>query len=271
MNTRFLQDNYLSPPNTISNLFSLDFINALNNLSDTQDPSSLFDPFNHLSILDITYLYALVYGELEHQPHERGIQSDEIGNILRNVNDKQVESFITELIQNAQDIQNDDKLLKMAFEYTQDNELHFSHNSVHFSPSEQLEAACRIGNSTKTVNLHTIGRFGLGLKYWRMFFLKNSIASREGHIQHSLVEENHSRGDEFIPFVEKSQLEKDAKRTTKFTFSKPNEELLNQFESISSLFSERLSLSLSLLIQPNQNGVLIAFKQHEEGGGVEST
>ena len=157
------------PTEYISNLFSPDFINSINNLSDNQDPATLFDEFNHLSRLDITYLYALVYGKLEHQPHERGIQSDEIGNILRNVNDKQVESFITELIQNAQDIQNDDKLLKMAFEYTQDNELHFSHNSVHFSPSE-LRAACRIGNSTKTVNLHTIGRFGLGLKYWRMFF-----------------------------------------------------------------------------------------------------
>ena len=254
----------LSQPNEeISNLLTLDFVNALNNLPDTHDPTTLFDSFKHLSPLDITYLYALAYGEFDHRAHMRLNQREKISGLLSTVQDTRVESFITELIQNAQDVSNDNELLQIAFEFNDRQELNFSHNGPHFSP-KQLEAACTVGSTTKSLNLHTIGRFGLGLKYWRQFFSRIQISSRNQHIQHSLVEEHHKPGDTFVPFVQRTVLEQDAAQTTKFTFSKPEETFIQQFESITSLFSDRLSQSLSLLTQPREEGILIAFRQHHE-------
>ena len=251
------------PSEEITSLLSLDFVNALNELPDTQDPATLFEAFSHLSALDIAYLYALAYGEFDHRAQARLNQRQKISGLLATVQDPRVESFITELIQNAQDVSNDDEVLKIAFEFTDKKELNFSHNGPHFTP-KQLEAACTVGRTTKSLNLHTIGRFGLGLKYWRQFFSRIQISSRNQKIQHSLVEEHHKPGDTFVPFIQRAVLEQDAGQTTKFTFSKPSEKFSDQFDSIHSLFSKRLSKSLSLLTQPRERGILIAFKQHQE-------
>ena len=79
---------------------------------------------------------------------------------LGEVADKNLQSLVVELVQNAIDIEADE--LHVSFE--KEDELYFTHNGGEWE-AEQLRA---IDNffSTKKGDIRSIGQFGVGLKYW---------------------------------------------------------------------------------------------------------
>ena len=138
-------------------------------------------------------------------------------NGLNNVTDKTIDSWITELLQNAQDVSATRILMEIN-----DGEIIFSHNGKHFSELELRQLSWWCG-TTKSANLRSIGKFGIGFKFWRTFATEVTIESFSEDYIYSITE-----------FVTKEKpallkiftTEKQGELTTRFKF-KLNEEWSN--------------------------------------------
>ena len=92
------------------------------------------------------------------------------GDLAEDENDP-LESWITELIQNAVDL----KATEINLNIGQDD-LVFYHNGRsggHLFNNNQLSSVFNIANSTKSGDFSKIGKFGIGFKYWWRHFERN--------------------------------------------------------------------------------------------------
>lgn len=96
---------------------------------------------------------------------------------LEEVDDKNLQSLVVELVQNAIDID----ATELHVSFVGDDQLTFTHNGGEWTP-EQLRAVDAFF-STKRGDIRSIGQFGIGLKYWFHHF-------KEFHL--SYIDETHT-------------------------------------------------------------------------------
>ena len=98
----------------------------------------------------------------------------------------EIDAWITELIQNAQD----QNAKQIALELTNVDgveKITFSHDGTDFTPKE-LSALMEMYTSTKIVDLSTVGRFGIGFKYWMLFFNQIEVQSTHDSVKYTLTD-----------------------------------------------------------------------------------
>ena len=99
----------------------------------------------------------------------------------------EIDSWITELIQNSQDQKAKNIRLKLTNDNDEQVMVIFTHDGTQFKPDE-LMSIMKMYSSTKTVDLSTVGRFGIGFKYWMLFFNKLEVKSTDTSGEYKLLD-----------------------------------------------------------------------------------
>jgi len=170
---------------------------------------------------------------------------------LRLVADNRLGSWITELVQNAQDQDAENIQLTLSEPENEEGELcvSFSHDGSIFSRNE-LSALLKPFGTTKAANPFTIGRFGIGFKYWNRFFRTLVIRTESNNTRLDL--QVTPSDPHFSPrmTVEESEVPRDL---TEFQFGgspiELNEDLIGSVE-ISDFLEYRIPQSMPLLVRP---------------------
>ena len=200
---------------------------------------------------------------------------------LDDIQDNEIGNWIAELIQNARDIHATEIEI-----FISDDELRFIHNGRKFKTAE-IVALMNINRTTKKGDLATIGRFGIGFKYWFLHFHNIDIVAWSDETKHTISFTESFESKKSIYKYEKSSNYVDGDRT-EFRFSKSkNEEKWNDFyntdedsvilgerieESIPVIQTKGSNLSISLKIENPNNpyqsnySCTIEEKLHEEPG-----
>ena len=200
---------------------------------------------------------------------------------LDDIKDNEIGNWIAELIQNARDIHATEIEI-----FISDDELRFIHNGRKFNTAE-IVALMNINRTTKKGDLATIGRFGIGFKYWFLHFHNIDIMAWSDKTKHTISFTESFESKKSIYKYEKSSNYVDEDRT-EFRFSKSkNEEKWNDFyntdgdsvilgerieESIPVIQTKGSNLSISLKIENPNNpyqsnySCTIEEKLHEEPG-----
>ena len=111
------------------------------------------------------------------------------------------------MIQNAHDV--DAKSITIDIEK---DKLTFSHDGRGFTPKE-LVSLLGMSLTTKSGDVSTIGKFGIGFKYWYLHFKELSIHYCEDGVRHTLRVARILPGESFYLFSEE-----DSERITQFEF-----------------------------------------------------
>jgi len=102
-------------------------------------------------------------------------------NRLTNAHDNNHRNWISEMIQNAKDVNATTIDIKLT-----NSSLVFGHDGDEFRPDE-LAALLNISMTTKSGDITTIGKFGIGFKYWHKHFRRISVVSWFGGVRHTLT------------------------------------------------------------------------------------
>jgi hypothetical protein len=221
----------------------------LNNLRDVVF-EVLVEEYPHLSDIERTYVYGMTLG-CHTAPAHREAAWDLMESALRLVADNRLGSWITELVQNAQDQDAENIQLTLSEPENEEGELcvSFSHDGSIFSRNE-LSALLKPFGTTKAANPFTIGRFGIGFKYWNRFFRTLVIRTESNNTRLDL--QVTPSDPHFSPrmTVEESEVSGDL---TEFQFGgspiELNEDLIGSVE-ISDFLEYRIPQSMPLLVRP---------------------
>jgi hypothetical protein len=164
---------------------------------------------------------------------------------LKHLKDERMDSWMSELIQNAQDVEAN--RLSVTVE---ENSLTFSHNGSKFKLKE-LHALFLSNVSTKATDIRTIGRFGIGFKYWLKFYTFLEVKSYDSD-GYSYSIKISGKGD-FEPRFKKIKHDKSLTNpndsVTEFIFS---DKIKNKTKS-ENIVSNRVIRSLPLLHKSTQD------------------
>ena len=138
--------------------------------------------------LEFSFVFGLMFGIKEFEIGYRAFKYQELMNALTfNQQSHEIDSWITELIQNSQD----QKAKNIGLKLTKDNDeqvmVTFTHDGTQFKPLE-LMVHMKMYSSTKTVDLSTVGRFGIGFKYWMLFFNQLEVKSTDTSREYKLLD-----------------------------------------------------------------------------------
>ena len=202
-----------------------------------------------LTAAQVSMFYALVAGRLPGNQQENtnwGITTLDGISLL---DDARVDSWVTELIQNSQDCNATHLVLQINEEG-----ISFAHDGNQIKPKE-LSSLLTMYGTTKKLDIRSIGKFGVGFKYWLQFFKQCEIQIRDGLERHKLIidfsepEENDPNGKlpRYIP--EHTNIISD--KTTVFQFRLPSQG--NADFQNADYISKRVSKSLALLVEVGDN------------------
>lgn len=210
----------------------------------------LLENFPKMTDIERTYVYGMSLGcPLERAWRQQHWKMTE--RALRFVADNKLGSWIAELVQNAQD-QDASKLTVVLGDSDDDSEdllVSFSHDGRIFSGRELLALLTPFG-TTKDANPFTIGRFGIGFKYWNRFF--SSLVVRTKTNRRSFELHVSPSDPDFLPEMKAEETDFDGV-LTEFEFGgKPiglNEELIGDVE-VEDFLGPRIRQSMPLLVKP---------------------
>ena len=221
----------------------------------------LLENYPKMTDIERTYVYGMSLGcELERARRQQHWRMTE--RALRFVADNKLGSWIAELVQNAQD-QDASELNVVLGDSDDDSEvllLSFSHDGRIFSGRELLALLTPFG-TTKDANPFTIGRFGIGFKYWNRFF--SSLVVRTKTNRRSFELHVSPSDPDFLPEMKAEETDFDGV-LTEFEFGgKPirlNEELIGDVE-VEDFLGPRIRQSMPLLVKPLTSG--FSFSIHD--------
>lgn len=197
-----------------------------------------------LTAAQVSMFYALVAGRLPQNQQENSDWRRETLNGISLLDDARVDSWVTELIQNSQDCNATDLVLQIN-----DEGISFAHDGNQIKPKE-LSSLLRIYGTTKKLDISSIGKFGVGFKYWLQFFQQCEIQIRDGLEKHKLIidfsepEENDPNGK--LPRYIPEHTNTISDKTTVFQFRQPSHG--NADYQNADYISQRVSKSLALLV-----------------------
>ena len=176
--------------------------------------------------------------------NRRAKDIDSILTAIKHINDDEIDSWITELLQNAQDVNASQITLQVL-----DHALKFTHNGQTFDEL-QLRSLFAASHSTKTADIQSIGRFGIGFKYWVNFYAYLEVKMYDFNgIGYSIKvagkdpENTDHSNERFVPILRRFQHDKNLREendsVTEFLFTGP----LKDFES-TELVNKRVLRSL---------------------------
>ena len=198
----------------------------------------------------------------------RGKEIDTILTAIKHINDDEIDSWITELLQNAQDVKASQITLQVL-----DDKLTFTHNGQTFDEL-QLRSLFAASHSTKTADIQSIGRFGIGFKYWVNFYAYLEVTMYDSNgIAYSIKvagkdPENPGHPNErFVPILRRFQHDKNLRdendSVTEFLFTGPlkdiqSTELVNKrvLRSLPNLYVDERDFKLIL----STNGPEVEYK-----------
>jgi len=202
-----------------------------------------------LTAAQVSMFYALVAGRLPGNQQENSNWRITTLHGISQLDDARVDSWVTELIQNSQDCNATHLVLQINEEG-----ISFAHDGNQIKPKE-LSSLLTMYGTTKKLDIRSIGKFGVGFKYWLQFFNQCEIQIRDGLERHKLIidfsepEENDPNGKlpRYIP--EHTNISSD--KTTVFQFRLPSQG--NADFQRADYISQRVSKSLALLIEVGDN------------------
>jgi hypothetical protein len=165
---------------------------------------------------------------------------------LRDEKDEKIQNWIAELIQNASDA----KATEIKIIVSED-ELRFLHNGDEFK-TDELIALTQVNVSTKNADLSTIGKFGIGFKYWWWHFEEIQVSVRSENFIHKLSYKHNFRYNESIY----EYGEGDGSRFTEFKFKTPkNGDSYAEFfnSTTDQILGGRISESIPILQRDERN------------------
>jgi hypothetical protein len=202
-----------------------------------------------LTNAQVSMYYALVAGRLPQNQQENSNWRDETTAGIVLMDDARVDSWVTELIQNSQDC----NATRLALKIDEEG-LSFAHDGDQIKPKE-LSSLLRMYATTKKLDVRSIGKFGVGFKYWLQFFKQCEIQIRDGLEKHKLIidfsdpEENDPNGK--LPRYIAEQANTPTQKTTVFQFRLPSQG--NEDFQGADYISQRVSKSLALLVEVGDN------------------
>lgn len=202
---------------------------------------------NNMTNLDLSYAYGLLIGIEVHHNALRKKKFKRISRALEvNGHGHEIDAWITELIQNAQD----QSAKQIGLGLTNDGgveKITFSHDGTDFTPHE-LSALMEMYTTTKLVDLSTVGRFGIGFKYWMLFFDQIEVQSTHDSVKYTLTDIPSNFN--YNPSMKKTNIVSgDSEISTTFKFSNPTDNGIAQLsDGLDSFLEEKIPLSVPLLV-----------------------
>ena len=223
--------------------------------------------FENLDELEFAYIYGMYSGIRDYEPNLRAGKWSDLQNALQvGGHAHEIDSWITELIQNAQDVLATKLWLNLKEE---DGEvcLQFIHNSLQHFTHDQNSSLFRMYSTTKSIDPTSIGRFGIGFKYWTLFFKTISVKSRKNETVYEVVD--HPRNERFEPSfsVSSTTEENGNNQLTSFEFTQLTDHGENSIQTngLQSFLQHKIPMSSPNLLNSNQDSFqLILNDQRQE-------
>ena len=163
--------------------------------------------------------------------------------MLHLLQDNRLDSWITELIQNSQDSGASNLILQHG-----PTSVHFSHDGERFKGNE-LTSLFSMYSTTKNLDVRSIGRFGIGFKYWMNFFNSLEVQTRNNNDRFRLRISHTDPGDDSgLPTFEYDTVDVGTNYSTIFKFSDVNDNTDPQSFSTETFLQDRVPQSLPLLL-----------------------
>ena len=181
------------------------------------------------------------------------------GRLTQEIEDDKIQNWLSELVQNASDAKASNITIYISREG-----LRFVHNGNEFKTHE-LVALTGMNTSTKRGDISTIGKFGIGFKYWWLHFEEVEVLAYSNGVKHTL-----SYMHEFNPLRSFYSYEdtKEEENKTEFIFkiAKNEEKWLDLFNSTpEKILGGRISESIPMIQKDGQNfSITIKIDQREE-------
>ena len=168
---------------------------------------------------------------------------------LHLLQDDRLDSWITELIQNSQDSGASNLILRHGVEA-----VHFSHDGARFKGNE-LTSLFSMYSTTKNLDVRSIGRFGIGFKYWMNFFNSLEVQTRDQNDRFRLRISHANRDDDSgLPTFEYDTVDRATDFSTIFKFSDVRDITVSNEFSPEEFLQERVPQSLPLLLDLDTGG-----------------
>jgi hypothetical protein len=224
-------------------------IYSLSKLTPSTDPEEWESKINGLvKSSNMSYseaIFADTLATMAPTPKARDGSVAQTKGALKHLKDERIDSWMSELIQNAQDVEAN--ILSVTVE---ENSLTFSHNGSKFKLKE-LHALFLSNVSTKATDIRTIGRFGIGFKYWLKFytFLEVKSYDYDGYSYSIKVSGKGDYEPRFKKIKHDKSLTNPKDSVTEFIFS---DKIKNKTKS-ENIVSNRVIRSLPLLHKSAQD------------------
>jgi len=181
------------------------------------------------------------------------------GRLTQEIEDEKIQNWLSELVQNASDAKASNITIYISHEG-----LRFVHNGYEFKTHE-LVALTGMNTSTKRGDISTIGKFGIGFKYWWLHFEEVEVLAYSNGVKHTL-----SYMHEFNPqrsfYSYENTKEEENKTEFIFKIAKNEEEWLDFFNSTpDEILGGRISESIPMIQKEGQNfSITINIDEREE-------
>ena len=181
-------------------------------------------------------------------------------NRLGEVDDKNLQSLVVELVQNAIDIE----ATELHVSFVGDDQLTFTHNGGEWTP-EQLRAVDSFF-STKKGDIRSIGQFGVGLKYWFHHFKEFHLAyTDDTHIHTLTIHRTHNPG--LCRYHRCDNNHEDRIGQTQFVFSGLKDDYTDESRQLfgemrtgtRAILSDRVMESMPNLVRQGADGISVNY------------
>ena len=226
--------------------------------------------FENLDELEFAYIYGMYSGIRDYEPNLRAGKWSDLQNALQvGGHAHEIDSWITELIQNAQDVLATKLWLNLKEE---DGEvcLQFIHNSLQHFTHDQNSSLFRMYSTTKSIDPTSIGRFGIGFKYWTLFFKNIRVKSRKNEAVFEVVD--HPQDERFEPEFSASSATGRNRQLTSFKFTHLTDHGKNSIETngLQSFLQQKIPMSSPNLLNSNQDSFQLILKDERQEQNLEN-
>jgi hypothetical protein len=256
--TRHQADNFETIPGTTPDEFK-DAIELYRSQISGNDTSIIQEAANRTGMDYTTCMFLhKLYQFQNHAQAESEVREWE--DRLGEVDDKNLQSLVVELVQNAIDIE----ATELHVTFVGDDQLTFTHNGGKWTP-EQLRAVDSFF-STKRGDIRSIGQFGVGLKYWFHHFKEFHLSYvDEDYIHRLTIHRTHNPSH--CKYHRCQNTEQDRVGQTQFGFSGLKDDYSPESRSLfedmrtgrTAILSNRVMESMPNLMRSGAEGIRVNY------------